>query len=150
MNIKTEGRIIRFGIILFWTLFWLLNVFDKFITKPTILWVGKDRLAQFIDYFASIGINNPIVASTILQLVILAEVIAFICLFIALIQFILKNHDKAQTFFFWGTLTGLIIFSFFSIGDQFFGDRHELLEHTTYWLALIISWGAYVYFPKRK
>ena len=46
------------------------------------------------------------------------------------------------------SFAGLVIFSFFAIGDQIFGDRVELQEHTTFWMALIISWGAYIYFPK--
>ena len=44
---------------------------------------------------------------------------------------------------------GCVIFSFFAIGDQVFGDRGELLEHTIYWMALIVSWGAYKFLPEK-
>tara|TARA_Y100000310_G_C20519266_1_gene732822 strand:- start:113 stop:580 length:468 start_codon:yes stop_codon:yes gene_type:complete len=147
---NTEGKVIRFGIVIFWTLFWLFNVIDKFIGSSTFLWVGRDRLPQFVKYFSSIGIENQSVAFGFLTFITIAEVIAFILLVIALWHLVLKNNQKARTFFFWGTFTGLAIFSLFSIGDQIFGDRHELLEHTIYWVALIVSWWAYAYFPKSK
>ena len=57
-----ESYIVRFGVVIFWTLFWLLNVIDKFIGGSTFLWAGKDRLAQFVKYFSSIGIENQSVA----------------------------------------------------------------------------------------
>lgn len=143
-----ESKVIRFGVVIFWALFWLFNVIDKFISSSTFLWVGKDRLAQFVKYFSSIGIENQSVAFGFLTLVTIAEIVAFILLVVALWHLIWANSQKAHSFFFWGTFAGLAIFGLFSIGDQIFGDRHELLEHTTYWVALIISWGAYVYFPK--
>ena len=143
-----ESKVIRFGVVSFWALFWLFNVIDKFIGGSTFLWVGKDRYAQFVKYFSSIGIENPIVASSFLIFVTITQIIAFILIATALLYLIGKNERKAHSFFFWGTFVGLFIFSFFAIGDQIFGDRPELLEHTTYWVALIISWGAYIYFPK--
>ncbi|MEK7510523.1 MAG: hypothetical protein AAB567_03165 [Patescibacteria group bacterium] len=143
-----ESYTVRFGVVIFWTLFWLFNVIDKFIGGSIFLWVGKDRLAQFVKYFSSIGIENQSVAFWFLTFVTIAEMIALVLLIIALWYLIRADSKKAYTFFFWGTFAGLAIFSFFAIGDQIFGDRHELLEHTTYWVSLIISWGAYVYFPK--
>ena len=35
-------------------------------------------------------------------------------------------------------LEELLIYRFFGIGNQIFGDRVELFEHTTYWIALSI------------
>ena len=145
---KLEGIIIQLGVLVFWFLFWLLNVIDKFIGDRTFLWAGKDRLNQFIEYFSSVGIENPITAQGFLIFITIAEILALILIAISLWYFLKRNPQKTHDFFFWGTFIGLAIFSFFSIGDQIFGDRHELLEHTTYWMALIISWGAYTYFQK--
>jgi hypothetical protein len=41
-----ERIVLRLGVLIFWTLFWLLNVIDKFIGGSTFLFVGKDRFAQ--------------------------------------------------------------------------------------------------------
>lgn len=148
MNNNIESKVIRFGIVIFWALFWLFNVIDKFIGGSTFLWVGKDRYSQFVNYFSSIGIENPIFASSFLVFVTITQIIALILIATTFFYLIRRNEQKARHFFFWGTFVGLFIFSFFSIGDQIFGYRMELWEHTTFWMALIISWGAYVYFPK--
>ncbi|MDA1060832.1 MAG: hypothetical protein O3B47_03495 [bacterium] len=145
-----EARIIQVGIVLYWVFFWFLNVVDKFIGEATFLWVGKDRLGQLVKYFSSIGIENDFIALNVLRLTTFLEILAFFFVLLALIYQLIGNKKRAYNLFFLGTLFGLIIFSFFSIGDQVFGDRAELLEHTTYWIALIISWGAYIYFPKAK
>ena len=145
-----EGRLIRIGTVGFWALYWLLNTIDKVINKPTFLWVGKDRLTQFKEYFSSIGLEDPGIAFGFLIFVALAEAIIFVLVAVALWFLLVKNEQMAHKFFFWGTFAGLAIFSFFTIGDQIFGDRGELLEHTIYWVALIVSWGAYMYFPRES
>ncbi len=147
---NSEGKMIRFGIVIFWTLFWLLNVIDKFIAGPTFLWVGKDRFVQFINYFSSIGIEDPNITFSFLIFVTIAEIIAFIFATMALWHLSRRNEKKAHKLFFWGIIVSLFIFTFFSIGDQIFGDRAELLEHTIFWTSLIVSWGAYVYFSKDR
>ena len=146
--LKYEGLVIQLGTMVFWFLFWLFNVIDKFIVDPMFLWVGKDRLTQFTEYFASIGLTDPMVARVFLIVVTTMEIIALISIAIALIYFAMGDRDKSHMYFFWGTFMGLAVFSLFTIGDQIFGDRFELLEHTIYWMALIISWGAYMYFPR--
>ena len=143
MKFFNEGIIIRLGILVFWTLFWLLNVIDKFIGDPIFLWVGKNRFAQFVKYFSTIGIENLYVSYGFLAFVTAAEIAAFILFVIALWNLIRKNDRRAHAFFVGGTVTGLAIFSFFAIGDQIFGDRFELMEHTIFWVAIIVSWGAY-------
>jgi hypothetical protein len=111
-------------------------------------WQGS-ACAQFVQYLSSIGIENQGVAWGFLILVTLGEAIAFLLMVISLKHLFSGDEKKAHDFFFWGTFSGLAIFSLFAIGDQVFGDRHELLEHTTYWIAIIVSWGAYTYFPKK-
>lgn len=141
-----EDHIIQYGLVAFWLLFWLFNFIDKIIGGSTFLWVGKDRLQQFVDYFATIGIHSPLISHIALIIVAILQLIAFIYLLIALIKLIQKKKIEARGAFFWGTLYGLIIFSLFAIGDQVFGDRRELWEHTTFWMALVVSWGAYNHF----
>ncbi len=146
---QIEGRIIQIGVVLYWTLFWFLNFIDKLITEPTYIWAGRNRLAQFMDYFASIGVDDPRIPHAVFVKTTVAELIAFVLCAGALYFLLKKKNEKAHAWFFWGTLVGLVIFSFFSIGDQIFGDRVELWEHTQYWIALIVSWAAYIYFPKK-
>ena len=146
--LKYEGHIIQLGTMVFWFLFWFLNVVDKFIFEPVFLWVGKNRLEQFAGYFDSIGVTNPVVARGFLAAVTTLEILAMVAIAIAIVFFAKGNKDKSHFYFFWGTFMGLVVFSFFTIGDQIFGDRFELLEHTLYWVALVVSWGAYVYFPR--
>lgn len=140
-----KGRFIRLAIVGFWMLFWLLNVIDKIIIEPMFLWVGKDRVAQLIEYFSSIGIENINIVLASLLLISVGEIAAFIFLAGSLWRLLRKNEKEARTWFFWGTLAGLATFTFFAIGDQVFGDRSELLEHTIFWAALLISWRAYTF-----
>lgn len=128
----------------------MLNVVDKIIGKPTAFFVGKDRAAQFIEYFSSIGISNPLIANSILIVFAVAEVVAAFYLLKALVKYLKGKTHGAHHAFFRGTIVGLAIFGMFSIGDQIFGDRAELLEHTLYWVSIIISWAAYSYFPRRE
>jgi len=45
-------------------------------------------------------------------------------------------------------ITGLLLFTFLTLGDQTFGDRFQLLEHTIFWVAVLVSWGAFVWINK--
>lgn len=145
LNHYLEGRLLRFAIVGFWLLFWLLNVIDKFISKPMFLWAGKDRMAQLVEYFSSIGIENINIALVFLVLISIAEITALFFVALSLWSLLRKNKKGARIWFFWGTLTGLAIFTFFAVGDQVFGEREELLEHTIFWVALFISWRAYTH-----
>lgn len=147
-DVGIEGQIIRFGIVSFWSIFWFLNVVDKFIGGYTYLWVGKDRFAQIGKFFASIGVDAPAYPLGALVFITILEIAAFVLITAALVKLIQKKEPRARTLYFYGTLVGLIIFSFFSMGDQIFGDRFELLEHTIFWISIIVSWGAYILFPK--
>lgn len=149
ITLKKENKIIKGGIIIFWGLFWLLNVVDKIIPKDMFLWMGKDRLAQFVNYFESIGIANPIIAQITLFGVSVLQVLALIFFIIAVVQYLKGNMVKARAGTFWGILFSLIIFSLFAIGDQIFGDRFELMEHTIYWIALVNSWFVYTHVDKK-
>ncbi len=140
LTLKKENKIIRGGLIIFWLLFWLLNTIDKLITKEVTLWVGKDRISQLTTYFSSIGIENIMIPKITLTIIGLLEFIALVFFSISLYYYVNKNLKKARHLFFLGIFTSIVIFSFFAIGDQIFGDRTELLEHSIYWISSILSW----------
>lgn len=140
---EQEQMILRISIALFWWLFWLLNVVDKFIGGSTFLWVGKDRAAQFLKYFSSIGIEHPLVAHGVLMFVTILQITALLFMTAALWHLVFGGGRKiaqAHSMFFLGIIFSLLIFTFFAAGDQVFGDRVELLEHSIYWGVLLISW----------
>jgi len=147
MDQHYQNRVIQGGIIGYWFLFWLLNCLDKVFGGRNAFFVGKDRLSQFEGYFETIGMTawQPLSA---LIFVSILEILAFGFLAVALYAFFTKKANLEDRTFFWGTFLGLLIFSIFSIGDQVFGDRFELMEHTIYWTSLIASWGAYEFFPR--
>ena len=55
-------------------------------------------------------------------------------------HFLKRREDMARTWFFVGVLLTMATFTFFSIGDHWFGDRFELLEHTLFWFVSLASW----------
>lgn len=143
---KREHFIIRSGLILFWLIFWGLNVIDTFIGQTAYLWVGKDRLSEFVQFFSSIGIVNPLVAQYFLIVTTILQIITVVFLIFALIRLWQGSAKQARANYFWGTFIGLVMFSYFTIGDQMFGGSEMLWQHTMYWLTLVISWGAYTTF----
>ena len=140
-----EKNIIRLSILLFWTFFWGLSVFDKIIPDVHHLWVGKDFFALFVKFFGSLGLKNPIFATTALALVSGLEAINFVFYLLSIINFTKGNHEGAEKWFFRAIFSSMALFSLFSIADQVFGDRFQLLEHGLFWLILVASWILYKY-----
>ncbi len=140
-----EIRIIRFMVLLFWTFFWGLSVVDKIIADVQTFWVGKDFFALFIKFFASLGLKQPIFATAALAAVSALEVINFVLFSMASIQFFKGNQEATEKWFFRAVLSSLLLFSLFSIGDQVFGDRFQLLEHGLFWIVLLASWLVFKY-----
>ncbi len=144
-NNRIMGKqLIRYLILIYWLLFWLLNILDKIIGGSHFLWVGKDRFAQLERFFDSLGLGNPIIASVALIITAGLEIFAFVFFSGALYHFIKKNIDSARLWFFIGIVLTLIIFTYFSIGDQIFGDHIELLEHGIYWFITLLSWVIFI------
>ena len=138
-NRFSTNQVIRFSILAYWSIFWLFNVIDKLIGGSMFLWVGRDRFAQFQKYFASAGLDSPLIADA--SLIIAAGLEIFACVFFigALIHFLKNRTSISRSWFFVGTIFTLIIFTIFSIGDHIFGDRFELLEHTLFWFISLFS-----------
>ena len=123
-------QLVRFAILIYWAVFWLFNLIDKVIGGAHFLWVGRDRFAQFQKYFASVGLDSPHVANAGLAVAGALEAFAFVFFAGAVFHEIRKDRETSRKWFFIGTLLTLATFTFFSIGDHWFGDRFELLEHT--------------------
>ena len=140
----TSTQLVRYAILLYWSVFWLFNILDKVIGGAHFLWVGRDRFAQFQKYFESVGLGAPVVAN--LALVVTAALEAFALLFFVRALFCELRRDAAgaRSGALNGTLLTLGTFTFFSIGDHWFGDRFELLEHTLFWFISLASWVVFV------
>jgi len=147
-----EQRIIRLIILIFWTFFWGLSVIDKIVPDVHPLWVGKDFFALFVKFFGSLGLKDPIVPTIALASISALEVFNFVLYLLAIISFGQKKHQTSEKWFFRAIFSSMILFSLFSIADQVFGDRFQLLEHGLFWMVLIASWVIYKYFsePNQK
>ena len=75
-------QIVRYAILMFWSIFWLFNLLDKIIGGAHFLWVGRDRFAQFQKYFASTGLDSPHIANAGLAVAGALEAFAFVFFFI--------------------------------------------------------------------
>ena len=140
-----EKNILRFSILLYWTFFWGLSVLDKIIPDVHHLWVGKDFFALFVKFFGSLGLKDPIFATIALAFVSSIEGLNFIFYLLASINFLKGKESLSQKWFFRAIFTSITLFSLFSIADQVFGDRFQLLEHGLFWLILIASWVLFKY-----
>ena len=146
---KIMGKdLIKYLILIYWSLFWLMNVVDKIIGGAYFLFVGKDRFATFERFFDSLGLGAPIVANIALIISAGLEIFAFVFFTGALFHFRKKNLEATRSWFFMGILFTLTTFTFFSIGDQIFGDHKELLEHGIYWLMTILTWVIFIRIDK--
>lgn len=144
------NQLIRFAILVYWSFFWLFNSLDKIIGGSSFLWVGQDRFAQFQKFFASAGLDSPIIANVALVIVAGLAVFAFVFFIGALIHFLRNKPGSSRSWFFVGISLSLITFTLFSIGDHIFGDRFELLEHVLFWLLALFSWVVFVHLDRNN
>ncbi len=136
--------LIRCFILVYWILFWLLNSIDKIIGGAHFLFVGRNRFAQIERFFDSIGLGEPIYANIALIVTAGLEIFALVFFTGALYHFIKKDKDTSRSWFFIGIALTLITFTYFSIGDQIFGDHFELLEHGIFWFITLLSWIIFI------
>ncbi|GAB4492081.1 MAG: hypothetical protein OHK0045_18970 [Raineya sp.] len=140
-----EKKLIQYLILIHWTLFSATTVIDKIIPDVYPLWVGVDFYTLFIKFFASLGLTDPIFATIALAGISFLEIVVFVCFAFSLFN-LYKVKDKiAEQCFYRGIGFSVLTFTLFSIGDQVFGDRFTLLEHTIFWIILIFSWVIYKY-----
>ncbi len=140
-----EKKIIKYFILIYWTFFGALTVIDKIIPDVYPYWVGADFYTLFIKFFASLGLTDPIFATIALVVISTLEIAAFVCYSFSLFN-LYKSKDKiSEQWFYRGISFSVLLFSLFSIGDQVFGDRFNLLEHGIFWIILIVSWAIFKY-----
>ncbi len=140
--------LLRYLILIYWSLFWLMNSVDKIIGGSHFLFVGKDRFASIERFFDSIGLAAPVYANIALIITAVLEILAFLFFTGSLYYLIKKDIDACRSWFFIGIVLTLAIFTYFSIGDQIFGDHGELLEHGIYWFITLITWVVFLYTEK--
>ncbi len=142
-------RLLRSCIVGFWTLFWGLSFVDKVVPDVHPFWVGKDFFALFVKFFASLGLKDPLFATVALAGVSGLEALSFVLYLIAALHEVRQDQDRANTWFFRAVSASLTLFALFSIADQIFGDRFQLLEHGLFWLVLLASWGMFRMLPEQ-
>ena len=98
-RIASNNHLIRGAILMYWSIFWLFNILDKVIGGSHYLWVGRDRFAQFQKYFASAGLDAPIIADASLIVAAGLEVFAFVFMTGALVYFLKSKFESLATFF---------------------------------------------------
>ena len=143
-NKVNSNELFKYAILVYWSIFWLFNIIDKLIGGSLFLWVGRDRFAQFQKFFASAGLESPIIANIALVVAAGLEIFAFVFFTGALIYYFRKNRESSRSWFFLGICLTLATFTIFSIGDHIFGDRFELLEHTLFWFLTLFTWVAFI------
>ncbi len=140
-----EKKLIQYFILIYWTFFGALTVIDKIIPDVYPYWVGADFYTLFIKFFASLGLTDPIFATIALAGISTLEIVAFVCYLFSLFN-LYKGKDKiSEQWFYRGVSFSVLLFSLFSVGDQVFGDRFNLLEHGIFWIILVVSWVVYKY-----
>lgn len=141
-----EKKIIQYFILIYWLFFEGLTVVDKIIPDVYPYWVGADFYTLFVKLFASLGLKDPMFATIALAGVSAIEIVAFICFLFSFFNMMYKGKDKtSEQWFYRGITIAVLLFTFFSIGDQVFGDRSNLLEHGIFAISLIVSWVVFKY-----
>ena len=145
-----EKNTIRQMIVIYWMFFTGLTIIDKIIPDVYPLWVGADFYTLFVKLFASLGLKNPIIATISLAGIATLEILAFVFYLFAFINQLKSDNEKSEQWFYRGIGLSAFTFIIFSIGDQVFGDRNNLLEHGIFWISLIVSWTVYKYSLKTE
>ncbi len=142
---KEKFQIIRSTILLFWSSFWLFNIVDKIVSAAV---VSRSDLAGYVgfwNYFIGSGSEAVGIAFAAFISLSLVELIILSFFIRALLELHTGVEKNAATFYFWGTVIGLAVLLFATVGDQLSGDRGALASHVTYWLAILVSWVIYEY-----
>jgi len=77
------------------------------------------------------------------------EALSLVLYLIAAVQVVRQDQGRANTWFFRAVSASMTLFALFSIADQTFGDRFQLLEHGLFWLVLLASWGMFRMLPEQ-
>ena len=140
-----ENKIIRYLIIIYWIFFVALSVIDKIIPDVYSSWVGVDFYSLFVKLFASLGLSNPMFATIALVGISTLEIFVLVLFSFSLFNLYKGKEKLSEQWFYRGIAFYVLLFSLFSIGDQVFGDRSNLLEHGIFFIMLIVSWVVFKY-----
>ena len=148
-NRSLPYRLGGFGgiIVLYWSLFWILNGLDKFINGRDLFlftWYGKNRTAQFGDYLEKTDL--PGAWTSVANYAAGSWEVLVALVFLAATAHCFLDREGPRH---WnGILLGLYLSAFtfigFSVLDIIAGDRGELNEHGLYLGLVIVSWFAIV------
>ncbi len=125
---------------IYWVLFWGLNGLDKFCYSVDFVlfkWYGKDRNTQFNEYFDRLNLPQDYVPS-FLYLIGIWEIMLSL-IFVAAIAVYNANKRKLEAI---ATLNAVTFLSFCGF-DVVAGDRAELLEHSTYFILVAMTFFIY-------
>ena len=145
-----EKTLMRYFILIYWAFFEVLTVIDKIIPDVYPYWVGADFYTLFIKFFASLGLTNPIFATIALAVISSMEILICVCYLFSLYNLYKGGEKSSEQWFYCGVSFSVLLFSLFSIGDQVFGDRNDLVEHGIFWISLIVSWVVYKYYTQTE
>tara|TARA_R110000868_G_scaffold372023_1_gene635824 strand:+ start:336 stop:1115 length:780 start_codon:yes stop_codon:yes gene_type:complete len=140
-----ENKIIRYFIVIYWTFFGALSVIDKIIPDVYPFWVGVDFYTLFVKFFASLGLSDPMFATIALVGISTLEIVVLVLFSFSLFNLYKGKENLSEQWFYRGIAFYVLLFSLFSIGDQVFGDRSNLLEHGIFLIMLIVSWVVFKY-----
>ena len=121
---------------------------DKVIPDVQTLWVGKDFFALFVKFFASMGLKDPLFATVALAVQARKPSTSRSTCWPPWPCF--KAEKRTETWFFRGVMASMGLFALFSVADQAFGDRFQLLEHGLFWMVLMSSWIAFKFFTESE
>lgn len=128
-------------LVLYWAMFWLMNGLDKFLSRSKFndfTWHGKDRSEQFGGYFTSCGLPADWVQPLLLFTGVW-ELMIFVPLFVTLLNFAV-NSRLDKDLFELGMIASAATFIAFATCDIIFGDRAELLEHSTFIMLVAVTY----------
>ncbi len=127
--------------VFYWATLWLLNGLDKFLNRRDLgifTWFGKNRFEQFKGYFSDTELPESWI-QPVLYLSGIWELLVFIPLAAVLWVQIYRSRLHEEWFklgMFWSGATFVV----FCIADVVFGDRAELLEHSTFLILAVVSY----------
>ncbi|PSP76894.1 hypothetical protein BRC81_11100 [Halobacteriales archaeon QS_1_68_20] len=146
-----QERFIRYALVVYWGMFWLMNAVDHLlVTDAAPLFKGKYRYDSLYQYFDSIGVDSGYVALAAMNVSTVLEVVAFATLACSLWYTYRGDSRRATDFFVVGMFAGILVMTYFAVGDVVFGDRAELLEHTQYWMFQVVTLVLYLYVPETR
>lgn len=155
---------------IFWSGFWMLNGFDKFlngsfepmmsedVTKAvlvetetgeishrmqpmhTVGFLGVNRNSKMGIFFSRIGLGDSSGNTFLITVGIIEILLGFLFLYV-FFEILFKQYNTNYISI--GLIISLFLFTIFSFGDILFGERMELWEHSTFMIVIIGSYYMY-------